>query len=134
MWVALITHSRIISNQQYIPCSLYQTCLVCDTGDATLAMCVEPFPTKNQGLVSLELEEKRHYVESFRVLLSSWPEFPMELQDLLMPLAVSTHVWVVEKNLARFYTQAFFDNFSRPPIVPHLIAKPHPDVYAIGGR
>ena len=32
MWVTLITHSRIISNQQYIPCSLYQTCLVCDSG------------------------------------------------------------------------------------------------------
>ena len=33
-WVALIAHSRIISNQQYIPCSLYQTCLVCDIGQA----------------------------------------------------------------------------------------------------
>ena len=31
MWVALITRSRIISNRQYIPCSLYQTCLVRDT-------------------------------------------------------------------------------------------------------
>ena len=31
MWVALIARSRIISNRQYIPCSLYQTCLVCDT-------------------------------------------------------------------------------------------------------
>ena len=29
-WVALITCSRIISNQQYIPCSLYQMCLVRD--------------------------------------------------------------------------------------------------------
>ena len=31
MWVALIAHSRIILNQQYIPCSPYQTCLVCDS-------------------------------------------------------------------------------------------------------
>ena len=68
--------------------------------DAELAMCMEPFPMKNQGLISLELEEKHHYVESFHVLLSSWPEFPMELQDLLMLLAVSVCVWVVEKNLA----------------------------------
>ena len=30
-WVALIARSRIISNRQYIPCSLYQTCLVHDT-------------------------------------------------------------------------------------------------------
>ena len=31
MWVALITHSRIISNRWYVPCSPYQTCLVRDT-------------------------------------------------------------------------------------------------------
>ena len=30
-WVALIARSRIISNQQYVPCSLYQMCLVHDT-------------------------------------------------------------------------------------------------------
>ena len=30
-WVALITHSRIILNRQYVPCSLYQTCLVRDS-------------------------------------------------------------------------------------------------------
>ena len=30
-WVALIARSRIISNRQYIPCSLYQTCLVRDS-------------------------------------------------------------------------------------------------------
>ena len=35
-WVALIACSRIISNQQYIPCSLYQTCLVCDTASSTV--------------------------------------------------------------------------------------------------
>ena len=33
-WVALITRSRIILNRQYIPCSLYQTCLVCVSGPA----------------------------------------------------------------------------------------------------
>ena len=102
--------------------------------DAELAMCMEPFLMKNQGLISLELEEKHHYVESFHVLLSSWPEFPMELQDSLMLSAVSMHVWVVEKNLAWFYMQAFFDNFSRPPIVPHLIPNPPPAVYTVGGR
>ena len=76
-------------------------------GDAELAMCMEPFLTKNQGLVSEELEEKRCYVESFHILLLLWPEFPTELQDSLMPLAVSVRVWVVEKNLARFYTSIF---------------------------
>ena len=31
-------------------------------------MCVEPFLTKNQGLVSLEPHEKLRYVEKFRAL------------------------------------------------------------------
>ena len=35
-WVALIARSRIILNRQYIPCSLYQTCLVRDSGEFTL--------------------------------------------------------------------------------------------------
>ena len=35
-WVALIAHSRIILNQQYVPCSLYQMCLVHDTASLVL--------------------------------------------------------------------------------------------------
>ena len=83
-------------------------------------MCVEPFPTDNRGLTSLEPQEKRDYVERFRVLLSSWPGFPSDLGSL-MPSATSSRVWTVEKKLANFYTQSFFDNFSRPPVVPHYL-------------
>ena len=38
MWVTLITHSRIVLNQQYLPCSLYQTCLVRDTAYPNLTL------------------------------------------------------------------------------------------------
>ena len=86
-------------------------------------MCIEPFPMDNRGLTSLEPQEKRDYVERFRVLLSSWPGFPSDLGSL-MPSATSSRVWTVEKKLANFYTQSFFDNFGRPPIVPHLIPNP----------
>ncbi|KIM56184.1 hypothetical protein SCLCIDRAFT_133193, partial [Scleroderma citrinum Foug A] len=97
-----------------------------------LSMCVEPFLTKNQGLVSQEPAEKRCYIEKFRVLLSSWPGFPSDL-TLLMPSATSACVWTVEKHLAQFYTQSFFDNFGHPPIVPHLIPDPPCTVYPVGG-
>ena len=96
-------------------------------------MCVEPFPTKNQGLVSLEPHEKLHYVEKFRALLSLWPGFPSDL-DSLTSLASPARVWAVEKQLARFYMQAFFDNFGRPPVVPHLIPNPPHIVYPVGGH
>ena len=96
-------------------------------------MCVEPFPTQNPRLVSLEPQEKRAYVEKFCALLSSWPGFPSGL-DSLTPSATSACVWAVEKQLARFYTQTFFDNFGRLPIVPHLIPDPPRAIYPVGGR
>ena len=42
-WVALITRSRIISNQRYVPCSLYQMCLVHDTTTTCLHSHGSPF-------------------------------------------------------------------------------------------
>ena len=86
-------------------------------------MCVKPFPMDNHGLTSLEPQEKRDYVERFRVLLSLWPRFPSDLGSL-MPSATSSQVWTVEKKLANFYTQSFFDNFGHLPVVPHLIPNP----------
>ena len=96
-------------------------------------MCMEPFLTQNNGLVSLEPQEKHHYVEKFRVLLSSWPRFPLELDSLALS-ATSARVWAVEKQLACFYMQTFFNNFSHPPVVPHLIPNPPCIIYLIGGR
>ena len=96
-------------------------------------MCVEPFLTQNNGLVSLEPQEKHRYIEKFHMHLSLWPGFPLEL-DSLAPLATSARVWAVEKQSARFYTQTFFDNFSRPPVVLHLIPNPPRIIYPIGGR
>jgi len=96
-------------------------------------MCVEWFPIKNEGMASHESQEKRHYIETFCVILLAWPAFPIDLEASLLPSAVATRVWVVEKQLARFYTQSFFDSFGRPPIIPHLIPNPPPPVFSVGG-
>ncbi|KAL4061816.1 hypothetical protein V8B97DRAFT_2027098 [Scleroderma yunnanense] len=107
---------------------LNQVCQVFP-GDAEFTMCMESFLMKNQGIASQDLQEKHHYTENFRVLLSSWPGFLTELETSLLPSAVVACVWVVEKKLALFYTQHFFDNFGQPPIVPHLIPNPPPLFY-----
>ena len=57
MWVALIAHSRIISHQQYIPCSLYQTCLVRDNAllageDLNPSECMELFDSSTSRHMS----------------------------------------------------------------------------------
>ena len=97
-------------------------------------MCIERIPMKNEGMALQEPQEKRCYVEKFRVILSSWPAFPVDLEGSLLPLVVGTHVWVVEKQLARFYTQSFFDSFGQPPIVPRLIPNPPHPVFSVGGH
>ena len=86
-------------------------------------MCVKPFPMDNHGLTSLKPQEKCNYIERFRVLLSSWPRFLSDLGSLML-LATSSRVWTVEKKLANFCTQSFFDNFGHPPIILHLIPNP----------
>ena len=97
-------------------------------------MCVERIPTKNEGMASQEPQEKCRYVEKFCVILLSWPAFPMDLEGSLLPSAVGTHVWVVEKQLACFYTQSFFESFGQPPIIPRLIPNPPPPVFSVGGH
>ena len=50
MWVALIACSRIILNRQYIPCSLYQTCLVRDI-HRQRKMQLSPIANKEGGVI-----------------------------------------------------------------------------------
>ena len=57
--------------------------------------------------------------------------FHLGLLSLQIWKAPSCHqrlvrVWVVEKQLAHFYMQSFFDSFGQLPIVPHLIPNPPP--------
>ncbi|KAI6146432.1 hypothetical protein BKA82DRAFT_4356892 [Pisolithus tinctorius] len=101
-------------------------------GDSELTMFTEPFPVKDQGLASLEPQTKLEYVERFWMLLASWPGFPPDLGTSLPSSASPAHVWAVEKRLALFYVQSFFDNFGRLPIVLRLIPKNPRSIYGLG--
>ncbi|KAF9233091.1 hypothetical protein BU15DRAFT_66898 [Melanogaster broomeanus] len=67
-------------------------------GDGGQTMCSIPFPITNEGLASSELGEKRHYVEKLRLLTSSWPDFPADIADILLPSStlddVCIHVYL----------------------------------------
>ncbi|KAI5993140.1 hypothetical protein F5J12DRAFT_786016 [Pisolithus orientalis] len=90
-------------------------------GDLELTMCAEPFPQQNQGLGLSDFQSKWEYVEKLWVLLAVWPGCPSDLAEPIMPLASSSHVWAMEKKLAIFYVQSFFDTFGCPSLLPHLI-------------
>ena len=60
-WVVLITCSRIISNRQYIPCSLYQTCLVRDNGLLKLCMHTDETLTLLDTVMERLGQRLRHF-------------------------------------------------------------------------
>ncbi|KAI6147805.1 hypothetical protein BKA82DRAFT_140203 [Pisolithus tinctorius] len=101
-------------------------------GDLELTMFAKPFPVKDQGLASLEPQTKLEYVERFWTLLTSWPGFPLDLGTSLPLSASPAHVWAVEKQLALFYMQSFFNNFGCLPIVLCLIPKNPHSIYGLG--
>ncbi|KAI5988462.1 hypothetical protein F5J12DRAFT_898193 [Pisolithus orientalis] len=95
-------------------------------GDSEFIMCAEPFPQQNQGLGSSNFQLKQEYIEKLWALLAVWPGCPSDLAEPIMPLASLLHVWAMEKKLAIFYVQPFFDTFGCLPLLPHLIpTAPH---------
>ncbi|KAI6015534.1 hypothetical protein BKA83DRAFT_4498812 [Pisolithus microcarpus] len=100
-------------------------------GDSELTMYDEPFPRKNEGLGSHEPQTKLEFVERLRALVASWPGFPLDLGQPLLPSASVTRVWAVEKKVALFYVQSFFDYFGRPPIVPRHIPNNARTIYGL---
>ncbi|KAI6148069.1 hypothetical protein BKA82DRAFT_4355315 [Pisolithus tinctorius] len=103
-------------------------------GDSELTMFAEPFPVKDQGLASLEPQTKLEYVKRFWTLLALWPGFPLDLGTPLPSSASLACVWAVEKWLALFYMQSFFDNFGHLPIILHLIPKNPHSIYGLGNN
>ncbi|KAI6146790.1 hypothetical protein BKA82DRAFT_146181 [Pisolithus tinctorius] len=90
-------------------------------GDSELTMHTEPFPQQHQGLGSSNFQSKWEYVEKLWVLLAVWPGCPLALAEPIMPLSSSLCVWEMEKKLAIFYVQSFFDTFGCLPLLPCLI-------------
>ncbi|KAI5998484.1 hypothetical protein F5J12DRAFT_895407 [Pisolithus orientalis] len=90
-------------------------------GDSELTMCAEPFPQQNQGLSLSNFQSKWEYIEKLQALLAVWPGCPLDLVEPIMPLASLSCVWAMEKKLAIFYVQSFFDTFGPLPLLPCLI-------------
>ncbi|KAI6010475.1 hypothetical protein PISMIDRAFT_11324 [Pisolithus microcarpus 441] len=90
-------------------------------GNSELTMYDEPFPRKNEGLGSHEPQTKLEFMERLHALVASWPGFLLDLGQPLLPSALVTCVWAVEKKVVLFYVQSFFDYFGHPPIIPRHI-------------
>ncbi|KAF8833470.1 hypothetical protein BDN67DRAFT_1017523 [Paxillus ammoniavirescens] len=103
-------------------------------GDVTVTMCLVPFPANNKGLASNEPSEKCGYLENLHLVMSSWLEFPADVSDPIPPSAASERIWSIEKKLALFYCQMFFNYFGCPPIVLHQILTLSHIIYSTATR
>jgi hypothetical protein len=90
-------------------------------GESGLVMWEEDMPITEQGMWASP-ETAYPFVESWRMLLSSWPEAPSRLQS---PIEQKSFTSVVQSDIlssaCMFYTQTFFDLFGRPPMVSHRV-------------
>ena len=90
---------------------------------SVLAQWADPFPNVNMGLTAIDYRDRKPYIEAFRLLLVNWPSAPM-----LPPLPVDASLddtVLLEKKIALFYCQRFFDSYGCPPILPHHIPFEH---------
>ncbi|KIK71992.1 hypothetical protein PAXRUDRAFT_105422, partial [Paxillus rubicundulus Ve08.2h10] len=88
-------------------------------GESGLVMWQEDMPTTEQGMWAAPATAYP-FLESWRKLLSAWPEAPSHLRS---PIVQESFSPVVQSDIlcsaCMFYVQTFFDLFGRPPIVPH---------------
>ncbi|KAH6873967.1 hypothetical protein BKA70DRAFT_1449804 [Coprinopsis sp. MPI-PUGE-AT-0042] len=78
------------------------------------------FPNRDGGFASLDIQERIRAVVAFQSIVKSWPECPAKIK-LAAPKADHTSLQETLDNLTHFYSQTFFDCFSRPPVVPHCL-------------
>jgi len=91
---------------------------------------VGPLPQHHKGVAAEQWQDRLHYIEAFRKVLSSWPGpvaqilATMSIGKLVGPNQTafkSGEVENVENVAVPFYCQTFFDWFARAPITPHRL-------------
>ncbi|KAG6914233.1 hypothetical protein DXG01_001545 [Tephrocybe rancida] len=95
-----------------------------ERGANVASYLVGKFPSVNVGLAAENWRERAPYVFAIAGIMSKWANYP----DVLRPLNNSNHevlVLALKKGLASFYFQAFFNNFSHVPMLPHRLPASH---------
>src|SRR5262245_25469603 len=81
---------------------------------------VTEFPKSNIGVSASLWKDRSPYISILRQILSAWPswsDLPPDIRD--RHLVTQEDVNIVERGLANFYCQTFFNIFGRAPVTPH---------------
>lgn len=81
---------------------------------------ITQFPTKNLGLAAISWEARAPHIFALRRLMKAWKDCPINILYAAEQLN-EYNVTTLERWVAEFYCQAFFNYFARAAIVPHRI-------------
>jgi hypothetical protein len=83
------------------------------------------FDTADRGIAACKLKDRAVYFLKFCKLLKAWPGGSRAEKILSGRAEVGEfsefELEEMERWAARFYCQTFFENFGRPPILPHAL-------------
>jgi hypothetical protein len=93
--------------------------------DGKFVIWSDPFPRRNTGLQANNISDRLPCLENLREVQNAWPNVPSNLRGASFSHVSCSGKQIedLERDVAKFYCQTFFDYFGRPPIVPHRI--PH---------
>ncbi|RDB30786.1 hypothetical protein Hypma_005864 [Hypsizygus marmoreus] len=83
---------------------------------------VEKIPTKDVGLAARNWFDRMPHVHALACLMSAWKGCPYEISRCERNMRES-QLLQMERLVAQFYCQCFFDYFGRAAIVPHRIPR-----------
>jgi len=88
---------------------------------------VDGLPVKNEGLVADHWTDRAPFIQKLDVLLMpwlGWKEYKVKHVPGELSMTKREDVLALEKALARYYCQQFFDHFGRAAILPRRLHSP----------
>ncbi len=81
---------------------------------------LKQLPTAIDGLAASDLVSRARYLDALRLLLSRWPSVPPSIKSSqsLLNVASVPLLEKVERDMAKFYCQTFYEVSGRAAIIP----------------
>ncbi|KAL0569414.1 hypothetical protein V5O48_012549 [Marasmius crinis-equi] len=104
------------------PTSASATVQSCFPGTATATSLLEiDWKQVHGGLATLDLTQRGAYIRKMCLAMKDWPGGLRGL-ELLQGSVQESELRKTEEWATRFYCQTFYENFGRPPIIPHSLS------------
>ena len=122
-WELQALDRRLYNKSKFTPLSRQDMLLDCFSTKYRSIACIDVSRARN-GLASPQFKDRLPFLQALWRLMDGWPGrkpsfWSHRAQDAV--LHPQDNQW--ERDLVRYYTQTFFDHFSRPAILPHTLSQ-----------